>query len=72
VDTTTLSKWESGLQDIGAKSDRLLRLLTLNVSERLEEPKKKIMELLSTEQKKQEQAQLSFDMETKHSEYITV
>lgn len=72
VDTTTLSKWETDLQIIGKKSDRLIRLLTLNVSERLEEPKNKIMAFLTTELKKQreKEAQLTLDMETKHCEYV--
>jgi DNA-binding transcriptional regulator YiaG len=71
VDSTTLSKWETDQQEIGAKSERLVRLLTLNVSERLVEPKKKIMELVSTMQRKpQRNKQLHLDMETKQCEYV--
>jgi DNA-binding transcriptional regulator YiaG len=72
MDSTTLSKWETDLQEAGAKSDRLLRLLTLNVSERLEEPKKKIMDLVSKSQAQKLKAtkQLHVDMETKHCEYV--
>lgn len=71
VDATTLSKWENEQQEVGAKSDRLLRLLTLNVSERLKESKEKIMELLSTTQDEQKtKQQLHFDVKTKHCEYV--
>lgn len=71
VEPTTLSKWETDQQEIGAKSDRLLRLLALNVSERLEEPKKKIMELVSQNQTEKAKAKkLHVDMETKHCEYV--
>jgi DNA-binding transcriptional regulator YiaG len=73
VDGTTLSKWESDAQKIGPKSDKLLRLLTLNISERLEEPKKKIMELVQAAPKRAKtrpQPQLHLDMETKHCEYV--
>jgi transcriptional regulator with XRE-family HTH domain len=70
ADATTLSKWETDQQEIGVKSDRLLRLLTLNVSEPLEEPKKKIMELVSRSQASDKAKQLHVDMETKHCEYV--
>lgn len=71
VEATTLSKWETEQQEIGAKSDRLLRLVTLSASERLEETKKKIMELLSAKQDEQKtKQQLHFDVESKHYEYV--
>jgi DNA-binding transcriptional regulator YiaG len=73
TDATTLSKWENDLQAQGLKSDRLLRLLILNVSDRLEEPKKKIMELVSAKMKERKTKlceQLHFNMETKHCEYV--
>lgn len=73
VDSTTLSKWENDQQEIGPQSDKLIRLLVLNLSERLEEPKKKIMELASRTQEKQPakaRPQLHMDMETKHCQYV--
>src|SRR5579863_1002631 len=50
VDPTTLSKWENSQTEPGAQSDRLIRLLVVNLSERLEKTDKKIMELVFADQ----------------------
>ena len=50
VDSTTISKWENAQTPPSASADRLIRLLILSMSDRLEEPREKIISLLSTAQ----------------------
>jgi DNA-binding transcriptional regulator YiaG len=71
VNPTTISKWENSQTEPGPQSDRLIRLLVVNLSERLEKTDKKIMELVFGEQEPtpERRPQLQLDIETMHSQY---
>lgn len=71
VDATTISKWENAQTQPGPQSDRLIRLVVMFTSERLEEPREKWAEFLATEQKphRHNKPQLKMDVETKSFQY---